>query len=114
MALRAYLVIIDKDFADAAVRKPRDGRAKTKSFDLKIERFTCAPVWQTLARKAAGRHRAPRLVFRMGSAIGDGDGARDWMGNHLQKWARPWSGPLTLWRAPARRFFTRSAGVPAP
>jgi hypothetical protein len=53
MALRAYLVIVDKNFADAAVRKPRDGRAITKSFDLKIERFTCAPVWQTLAREGS-------------------------------------------------------------
>jgi hypothetical protein len=44
-------VIVDKDFADAAVRKPRDGRAITKSFNLKIEGLRRAPVWQTLAHE---------------------------------------------------------------
>jgi hypothetical protein len=64
MALRAYLVIVDKNFADAAVRKPRDGRAITKSFDLKIEGLGRAPVWQALAREGSpARKLAPAGFF---------------------------------------------------
>src|SRR5262249_22593785 len=51
IALRAYLVIANKNFADAAVCKTRDGRGVTESVNLKIERFRRAPVWQALARE---------------------------------------------------------------